>query len=403
MKEPGFTNYLIRKISKDNVAYQVALRNVNFRYATLKKALLSMYSIIRSAETSFYPLFLGLESTARCNLKCDFCPRTDLVTREVGNMEFGLYRKIIDSVRPVFITLSQLGEPLLHPQIGQMIKYARRKGAIVRITTNATLLNEERCRMLLDSGLNQILISFDSCNKENYEKLRFGADFEEVVANIKRLIGLKKKRTSRLPLISFNVTLNKDNIAEIRELIDFCLKEFNIAPTFTTMYTYGKDTLKSRMVNKSFVDHIKASYLYAEQIKMPSLSENLKAVYNKAFTADFSGEPCFWPYYTTNVSWDGKVYPCCVFFDCQTVLGDFNQQSFKEIWNGKAYRQFRRTLLGGRSAIPLCANCSISDRNINNLIAGGLNFMPFIKPFLKRRFVKIQNQEIDGGERCRKE
>jgi radical SAM protein with 4Fe4S-binding SPASM domain len=58
------------------------------------------------------------------------------------------------------------------------------------------------------------------------------------------------------------------------------------------------------------------------------------------------------------ITWNGAVVPCCFDKDAQHQLGNLQQQSFKEIWDNKAYHQFRHKVLESRSNIDICANCS---------------------------------------------
>ncbi len=371
------------------------LRDVPLDAVSIKKYAASLWSIYRNKDTSFYPVFLGIESTAKCNLKCNFCPRTDFMTRDVGNMDLKLYKEIIDTVKPVFITLSQFGEPLIHPQIEEFINYADSKGVVVRITTNATLLSEKNSKMLVNSGLSHAMVSFDSCHKETYEKLRVGATFENVVERIKIFVRQAREKGGRYPIISFNVTLSNDNIHEIREMIDFCWNNFGIYPTFTQMYTYGEKDYEQRRAGKSSLEFVKEGLDHAKTLGAAAntVVQNLGTLYNKIAKRDTSPKrPCFWPYYTSTISWDGKVYPCCVHFDVQEDLGDLSKQSFKEVWNGDKYRSFRNRLNQGRDKIKLCSTCSLSDEPIDNAMAGVIKFLPVIKPFAGRKFGSVPVQ-----------
>jgi len=389
MGRGSLADRFIQKITSGNIAYQAVLKQFPLHPRAFWRCLLSLWSIFRSRETSFYPVFLGIESTAKCNLRCDFCPRTEFLSRDVGDMDFDFFCQVIDEVNPVFITLSQFGEPLLHPRIADMIYYAASRSRIVRITTNATLLTKPMSEALLKTRLDHLLISFDSCRKETYERLRKGARFERVVENIKTFLALKKQYGRSTPVVSFNVTLSKDNIVEIRPMIDFCRKEFGLEPTFTMMYTYGEEVLKARSANEADIKDVQSGVEYARSLNLPGLAQNLQTLLNKMSTPDFSdARPCFWPYYTTTVSWDGKVYPCCVYFDCQMVLGDLTQQSFKAVWNGDRYRRFRRTLRASRTPFALCRTCSLSDDNVNNALSRCLRFAPFLKPLSQRNFIE---------------
>lgn len=146
-----------------------------------------------------YPLNLDIHVTNRCNLRCPFCPRTwkDLGGHydEYGLMSMELYKRIIDEGVPHGIKAIQLtadGEPLLHPKLEEMIAYAREAGVIdIIVHTSAASLTEKRSRKLLDAGFHRLAISFDSPDKETYEKLRVGAKFEKTLENIKTFVRLR--------------------------------------------------------------------------------------------------------------------------------------------------------------------------------------------------------------------
>jgi radical SAM protein with 4Fe4S-binding SPASM domain len=58
------------------------------------------------------------------------------------------------------------------------------------------------------------------------------------------------------------------------------------------------------------------------------------------------------------ITWDGKVVPCCFDKDAEYIMGDLNQDSFREIWDGPKYRIFRKSILTGRHMIDMCRNCT---------------------------------------------
>ena len=84
-----------------------------------------------------------------------------------------------NSITPVFI-----GEALLHPDIYEIIEYAKKAGISVQLDTNATPLDKKRARRLIDSGLDAVKFSFDGPNKEIYENVRVNANFEKTLNNI---------------------------------------------------------------------------------------------------------------------------------------------------------------------------------------------------------------------------
>ncbi|GAF67607.1 unnamed protein product, partial [marine sediment metagenome] len=122
-------------------------------------------------------------------------------------MGLALYEKIIDEVKDYIfrVSLHHRGEPLLHEQLGMMIKIANEKGVKTNIHTNATLLTGEKSEEILESGLDELHFSFDGEDKDTFEKMRKGADYERTLKNIVNFLKLKKKRKSRKPRVEIQV------------------------------------------------------------------------------------------------------------------------------------------------------------------------------------------------------
>ena len=125
------------------------------------------------------PIEITLESTAKCNLDCPMCPR-HIYAFDDESMDLDLFRKIVadckDSVE--FAWPYGVGEPMIHPDIFEMIRITREAGIRTGMSTNATLLDDKRADMLFDSGLDYLILAFDGATKETYQKYRVGAEFE---------------------------------------------------------------------------------------------------------------------------------------------------------------------------------------------------------------------------------
>ena len=113
-----------------------------------------------------FPMHLDIETTSRCNLRCTFCDKLPLLTKDrLGYIDLSLYKKIIDEGAEHHlwgVKLSYRGEPLLHKDIVEMVEYARRKGVLdVYFNTNGMLLTPIMSEKLIDAGLNRISISVE--------------------------------------------------------------------------------------------------------------------------------------------------------------------------------------------------------------------------------------------------
>lgn len=115
-----------------------------------------------------------IEITNRCNLSCSFCPKTK---RKMEDMSFENFCQIVDQVvlYTDMIYLHVMGEPLLHQDIEQMIRYANQKGLQVAITTNGVLL-EKHVNMFHDMNIKRINVSlhsyYDVCNSLNQQLVK---------------------------------------------------------------------------------------------------------------------------------------------------------------------------------------------------------------------------------------
>ena len=67
---------------------------------------------------------------------------------------------------------------------------------------------------------------------------------------------------------------------------------------------------------------------------------------------------CWKLWHSCVITWDGLVVPCCFDKDAEHRLGDLKKNSFKELWQGSQYHQFRSQILQGRDQIDICTNCT---------------------------------------------
>jgi radical SAM protein with 4Fe4S-binding SPASM domain len=146
-----------------------------------------------------FPLDLDIESTSRCNLKCTFCDKLPVLGKgRLGDMDMALYKKIIDEGAEHnlwAVKLSYRGEPLLHRNIAEMVRYAKKKGVLdVYFNTNGMLLDALMSERLIDVGLDRISISVEGVDPIAFEKERVGAKFDIIAKNIETLIEIRKKK-----------------------------------------------------------------------------------------------------------------------------------------------------------------------------------------------------------------
>ena len=102
-----------------------------------------------------------LEITNRCNLRCSFCPGTRRTPRMLTPAEF---RFLAERLRPAtrYLYLHLMGEPLLHPDLPELLSIAAGLDFTVNITTNGTLLPQCSEALLSAPAVRKVSISLHS-------------------------------------------------------------------------------------------------------------------------------------------------------------------------------------------------------------------------------------------------
>ena len=281
----------------------------------------------KSIISESYPVLLTVEPTNYCNLKCRMCPR-ELQSHRRGMMDMNVFRKIVDESHGLstHMWLHYMGEPLLNPNIFQMIKYATDRAIKVGISTNGTLLNDEFVGRLANAGLALIIISLDASTPETYDLIRGEREyFAAIETGTEQLI---KK-------------LSQDN-SNTHVCIQFVCQTGNAherAPFLERWKQHKRPGVS--IVVKGLVD-------WGGQLDYTDLG----------MTRSVSKHPssCTEPYRTLVIHWNSNVSPCCYDYDHKHNLGNVNDQTIREIWNGIPMQNIRRGFLEN-NPVGICKRC----------------------------------------------
>ena len=144
-----------------------------------------------------FPNRITVELTNQCNVSCSFCPRQG-VPMEIGCMDMGLYRKIIDEAAlhlPVKLVLFFRGESLLHPHFLECLEYAKKRGiGPIQFASNGLALDEKMADAMLEAGIDFISFSLDTLKAEVYKATR---KYGDLSASMKHVISLSNKCRQR--------------------------------------------------------------------------------------------------------------------------------------------------------------------------------------------------------------
>jgi len=261
----------------------------------------------RLQHVSKFPDHVDIEISAICNMKCPMCYTTTdeyMNTMKKGLMEFKLFKKIIDECadhRAYSIRLSLRGEPFLHKDIIEMIRYAKKKG-IKEVSTlaNNLVLDPKLFKEAMEAGLDWLTISFDGLGKM-YEWIRQPAKFAESYEKIKEYKRIKDAARSVKPIIKVQTVWPaiKDNAKEYFDAFE------------------------------SYVDNIAINTL------VDYLHKDTDIVYVKDFV-------CPVLYQRLVIGFDGIVMLCTNDEFCTTPVGDVNTESVYDIWHGQKMTDARK-------------------------------------------------------------
>lgn len=278
------------------------------------------------------PVMLNVEVTNRCNLDCRMCPRENKMIRPIGNMPFGLFKKIVNETAPWLHTMALcwMGESLIHPELDKMINYAKTKGVHnVYLSTNLTLLNDAWSERLLDSGLDLIILSLDGVTKKTYEAVRCRADFETSVNNVKRFLKIKQERGLKKPVTHLRVILMNETEKE---------------QTAFKKFWEGYPGLDLVSINKFCT--------WAGQVDASQSDE--KNWYHKGKS---SVHPCAELWSSLRVTWDGVVTPCQYDINAAFNLGNVKNDLLLSMWNNSKMQELRVKSIKRENEPLLCQNC----------------------------------------------
>lgn len=232
---------------------------------------------------------------------------------------------------------------MLHPLFFSFL--ANTVNTHTTVSTNGHFLSLENSEKIVRSGLNHLLISLDGLDQETYATYRKSGNLNKVIEGIKNVAEAKRRFNSNLKLeIQFLVNkMNEHQILRIKELS----KIVNASLKLKSMQINDKkDVGKWLPLNGKFRRYAMKDGEYV-------IKSNLQ-------------DRCARLWFNPVITWDGKVIPCCFDKNAEHIMGDLNQDSFRDIWSGPKYRIFRKSILSGRHMIEICRNCTSGLRGVKD-------------------------------------
>lgn len=281
-----------------------------------------------------FPRYLEIETVNSCNAHCPMCTISEWKRKSLPITD-KLFNKIASEVveyadKIKRVTLYRDGEPLIDNKIAKRIAFFKEGGIkSTSISTNVSLLTEAKSRDLLTAGLDIIIMSIDSLNKEIYKKIRVGLDFEEIMRNALSFVELRNKIRPQTR-IWMRMIRQKDNFQE-----------------WTQYHSYWSKLLSPQ--DRIYYHNI---FNWGGQLKgfdpiAESYEPNLPCVALWSLMVIFS---------------NGDVPLCNSDYNNKYPSGNVLKNSIYELWHSEIIQERRSLHLEGKkSQFRICKKCNVWD------------------------------------------
>lgn len=334
-----------------------------------------------------------IEPTTRCNLNCRTCIR-NVWDEPLRDMAWNTFERIVEdlrSCRPVpAVTFGGFGEPLLHPDILQMIETFKLLGSDVTLITNGTLLDKERIHRLHNIGLDMLWVSLDGATPESYTEIRRDNLLPVIIDHLKDINTLKHSKNTETPhlgIVFVATDSNLDDMIAVFELGAWLgVKKFFV----TNMLPYTEEMKNDILYGESMWNFKN----YLTGISMPRMDASprifdvLKAFLSRYEWTNFINLDFSRPYDTcpfvergsTSVRWDGMVSPCLPLLHSHSSylgerwrhshafhVGSLVEEGLIPLWKNAEYARFRENLTEfSFSPCTKCRSCEMSESNLQD-------------------------------------
>jgi len=298
------------------------------KYSELKNTRVNLRDVIPLKK----PFTVLFEPANMCNFKCVCCYYSipDFhSSMHKGLMKFSDFKKITDDLKAwegekiKAARIIGFGEPLINKDTGSMVKYLKQLDVAerVEITSNGSLLTAEVARQLIDAGLDYLRVSIYAASQKKHEAItRSKFDINLIRKNVAALRRLRDEQGMEKPFIYVKMFDNLDE-AENKK--------------FFTLYADIADEIL-----------LEKPHCWLEQDELSQKSGATRSV-------------CPQPFKMMSIRYNGDVIVCDPDWKNNTRVGNALEQTVKNIWNGKAMREFwRMQLENRRSENESCRRCS---------------------------------------------
>lgn len=342
------------------------------------------------------PFWVIVVITRRCNLRCVGCRfHSPLLNGQepsdrgdTKDMPLDLFESLcheLEGMGTKSMTITGEGEPLLHPSLPEMISLAKGAGFHVTLVTNGTLLDGKIRDHMVDARLDVVKVSLWAGTPAVYEKVYPGTDpmfFERVVKGLRGLADRKTEHKSDRPHVVLRHALNRTNLRAIDSIVDLAhttrCDSLSFAPwrTFRGQFDFLSLTAGDEAFLREALPRI------GGRLKSLGIEHNIKELLRRYEMGHDAWRklPCYVPWLHARILVDGTVLACQ---RSRLSMGNLYDSGLRSIWNGSAYRTFRRkaSTLEGLASMGEDCDCNFCGFTMDNVAVH--RYFRWLTPYLR--------------------
>lgn len=320
------------------------------------------------SEWESVPFRLMIEPNRNCNARCVHC---DIERTGTGNLSLAVVERLLDEVGWGSMEIMPFigGEPTLAP-IDSLAPLARRHNNYFNFITNGLRFTGDYYRRIADCTA-RVHFSFHSHRREAHERIMPGLSYDVIVQNMRDAADIGRDSGAQ---ILAGLVVMEENLEDLAEYVRFVhglgIRRVVFQKLYPWTKVYGLQGVEGRRSPDEIAEHAGRALETALELGV-FLEGNVDAVFgdprnqnpwtsrfdvlqsNAHVVQLFHPGFCISTAITVLVEWDGTVLPCC---RDRIVLGNLNEQSFGEIWNGDAMKRLRESFFRRRLS-SFCAKC----------------------------------------------
>jgi MoaA/NifB/PqqE/SkfB family radical SAM enzyme len=301
--------------------------------------------------------------TNKCNLKCPMCATVHQSNHWDISDNFKKY--ILDNLQNLELITWQGGEVFLYKDFEKIFLEASKNKYLKQIIiTNGLLIDEKWANLLSLANHLDLTISIDSIEKKIYEKLRYGAKFEQLLANLNNIKNIRQKNNSNIT-VTMRTTISDDNIYTLEQIVNFAIR-YNINLLILSPLI-SENNKQYNFADKTHDELLKINDLIntalekagKNNIKIINLLEDMSCLLKQKCNVDLNLNNdkkesntndsveimplCFRPWKQIATTVDGEIKPECM---CVEQVENMHVcQDFNALWNNSIMQEYREKMI----------------------------------------------------------